>query len=58
MKKKSLIIIISAIFFILGIAIKNQNAVVNNILFIISYLIVRVGNIKKSNKKYPKRKNI
>lgn len=48
MKKKAIKIIIAFIFFIIAIAIPFQNIWINNILFLISYLIVGLNILKKA----------
>lgn len=48
MKKRAIKIIIAFIFFIIAIAIPFQNICINNVLFLISYLIVGLNILKKA----------
>ena len=48
MKKKGIKIIIALILYIIAMAIKFQNHLINNIIFIISYIIVGFEILKKS----------
>ncbi len=52
MRKKAFLIVIAICLYLIAILVKFNNELINTIIFIISYLIVRVWNIKKSHKKY------
>ena len=50
MKKKKIKIILSAILFLVSLLIHFNNQIINNIIFIISYIIVGLDIIKKAIK--------
>ena len=51
MKKRLCFIIVSVILFVFSMIVKFENVWINNIIFLISYLLVGIKILKKANPK-------